>query len=303
MIARHLTVGGGVCFAQWSKGTNRQVIRSRFTELGLTNFIPEDRTPMSCLRAALDDTFQPPSKDVRYVVRPTKGDTPGFAVVEEHPDKATAGSDWGTVVATCTMDDDERVELDPFDAEKRAAIRTHMASSAEWYTTTAVSKSFVRLIEHFGGVTLRDAGGVYWLNDDVLDRWAAVADAFEQASPTEEDKPKNKIHVLRVVADEQMVRAVGDALTAEVESTLATIENELAAGELKESACETRLRRTGKLMEKVRRYETAFGEHLSKLTAACNRTGQAIAMASLQASAAAISQPHAASDVLSFAAA
>jgi hypothetical protein len=88
------------------------------------------------------------------------------------------------------------------------------------------------------------------------------------------------------VADEEMVRAVGDSLTAEVEAAIAQMEAELALGNLQERACLTRLKQAGRLNEKVQRYEQAFDSPLTKLREACQRAASAAAMAALQASAA-----------------
>jgi hypothetical protein len=127
-------------------------------------------------------------------------------------------------------------------------------------------------------------GGVYWLNDSELADWTRIAGVFETASRP--GQTSTTVYSLRVVADEEMVRAVGDSLTAEVEAAIAQMEAELALGNLQERACLTRLKQAGRLNEKVQRYEQAFDSPLTKLREACQRAASAAAMAALQASAA-----------------
>jgi hypothetical protein len=175
--------------------------------LGLSDYTPEPRTPMSCLRAVLDDVYTPPDKEEKYVIRPHKNSVPGFAVVAERPkEHAEAGDDWGKIVAIAGLADDGGLKLDPYDYEKLEAITAGMKGAAQWLSGGAVTKSLVGLVEHFGGVALRPAGGVYWLNDWALDDWARVADLFEKASAHKDEdgkeQPPTAVYVMRVVADE-----------------------------------------------------------------------------------------------------
>ena len=187
-------------------------------------------------------------------------------------------------------DDSGLVELDPYDYRKLDDIREGMKGAAQWLTAASVAKSLVAINEALGGVTLRPAGGIYWLNEDKLDRWAAVSDLFERASAHQdkdgEDVNPSKIHVLRVVADEQMVRAVGESLTNEITSAVETIEAELNSGELRSEACERRLTKAAKLLEKVKAYEGSFGITLEALHTMLDRAATAAAMATIQSSAA-----------------
>lgn len=119
-----------------------------------------------------------------------------------------------------------------------------------------------------------------------------LAQVFEQASAQKDaegnEQPPNAVYVMRVVADEAMVRAVGDALTAEIETELAVIEQDIASGELKEQACINRLKRAVRLEQRVKRYETAFDAPLSRLREACKQARIATAQATLQDTAASV---------------
>ena len=168
-----------------------------------------------------------------------------------------------------------------------------MESAAQWLTSASVGSALVKLVEeHCDGVALRPSGGVYWVREDRLDEWSQIADVFERASAQgdQDGNPAspNAIYVLKVLADEQMVRAVGDALTAEIAAELAQIEQDVANGDLKEQACVSRLKRVGALESKVKRYEAAFASPLTVLHGAVERASVAVAQATLQTSASTI---------------
>lgn len=286
-----LRVGGAVCLWRIAKSTSLQQVVDGLDMLGLKDFAPEPRTALSCLRAAIDDVFVPPEKDMRYVVRPVKNGITGFAIIAERPkDHARAGDDWGKVVAIAGLDDNGVLSLEPHNQTKYEAIKAGMAGAAEWITATAVGKSLVAIVEKLGGVCLRENGGVYWLNEWSLDLWVKVGDLFEAASARQDGEGNevspSRVYILKVVADEQMVRAVGDALRAEVEHEIAKIENELADSDLTPATCVRRMDKASRIEEKVRRYENAFNEPLTALVDCVQRAGQNAAMAALQASAA-----------------
>lgn len=291
MDTRQLRVGGAVCLWRIAKSTSLRKVKDGLDGLGLAEFTPEPRTPLSCLRAVLDDVYVPSSKEERYVIRPVKNGITGFAVVSERPKEHTdPGDDWGTVIATAGLKDDGGLVLEPYDIDKYQAIEAGMRGAAEWLTAAAVGKCLVGIIEHMGGVCLRGNGGVYWLNDDALDTWVRVGDLFEYASAHQDetgaDVEPSRVYVLRVVADEQMVRAVGDALAVEVEAELSKIEEELAEPDLTPAVCVRRMDKADRIEQKVRRYERAFHEPLTKLVEAVQKASANAAMAALKASAA-----------------
>ena len=290
MTDDRLSIGGAVVFWRLAKSTNRALVDAGLTRLCLEQFTPEARSPLACLRAALPDVY-PAEKGHKQAVRPIKnGVGKGFAVVEENPEDTHAGDAWGTVRATALLQENGVVRLDPPSWECEERLKAGMADAAEWLTAASVGSALVKLVEWCDGVALRPSGGVYWVRDDRLPEWERITEVFEQASAEKDkdgkDQPPNAVYVMRVVADAKMVRAVGDALTSEVEQELAAIEADIADSDLKEQACLTRLRKTGQLESKVKRYETAFDAPLTRLREAVSRTSVAVAQATLQASAA-----------------
>ena len=295
MTDSKLSIGGAVCFWRLAKSTNRGEVKAGLEGLGVGEYVPEPRSPLACLRAVLPEVYPAP-KGCKHTVRPIKnGKTKGFAVVKEKPDDTHAGEAWGEVVATAKIDEKENelgLELDPWNHDNRYRVLEGMEGAAGWLTNASVGTALVNLVEkHCDGVALRPSGGVYWIREDRLDEWTRIADVFESASAKGDSDGKeatpNAIYVLRVMADEQMVRAVGDALTSEVSYEVASIEADVAGGNLGGEACITRLRKTATLEAKVKRYERAFASPLTELQEAVRRAGVAVAQATLQASASA----------------
>lgn len=285
MTETETRIGGAVIYWRLAAETSFPKLARGLRELGLDDFIPQPRTPLSCLRAVLSEMYKPTDKELKYVVRPVKNDHAGFAVVAERPkEHAAAGDNWGKVVVAASLSEETgEVNLDPFDWDQRAEILSRMENAAEWLPVATVGKTLIGLVEKMGGVTLRENGGIYWLDKSELTAWARIGDVVEAAS-SGEGKPSH-VYTMKVVADEQMVRAVGDALASEVESAVAMLESELEAGDLQEQACLNRIKRIAALSEKVGRYEAAFREPLPKLQEACQRAVSAAAMAALQNSA------------------
>lgn len=288
MNDERLQIGGAVIFWKLAKGTHCYRCRQGLAAMDLEQFAPEKRSFASALRAAMEDVYPAP-RGSKYSVRPIEN---GFAVVADDAKFAKPGDPWGKVIARATFSPSEEVTLDPWDPDRAHQLASSISSVREWFSSAAVAKSLVSLIEHFGGVPLRPNGAIYWLKQEHLERWTSVAAVFEAASgghmPGDDSDKKSeptKVHMLRVVADEQMVVAVGDALSEEIESACREIEAELSTGTLGERACENRLQKSNALLQKVRRYEEAFGKPMATLTDAIQRAGTAIAMATLQQSA------------------
>ena len=282
MSESRMRMGGAVCF--WR--IVRQVLRERLAEelerLGFGKYVPEPRKPSACLKEALAEVFPTP-KGQKQVIRPLKnGDGKGFAVVRENPDgEARVGSAWGEVVATALIDEENgTVSLEPYDSEKATQLREAMAEAQRWLTTASVGGMLVNLVDRCDGLCLRDGGGMYWVREDWLETWRNVRAAVESAPVRGEGN--NSVYALTVLPDEEMIRAVGDALTAEVDAQIAAIEAEIAEGNLGEAACDARVKRAGALDRKVKRYEAAFDKPLEALHAALKRTSIAALQAACQ---------------------
>lgn len=278
-----LGIGGCVVLWRITKSTNLESLQTNLTKLGLGQFCPEARSQMSCLRSALDSVFEPNDGE-KISIQPVKG---GFAVVTESRNQdVSAGEDWGTVRAVARIGEDGEVTLDPYNDAGICAIRAAMESVARWVPAASVGKALIKIIEASGGVSLRTEGGVYWLPQEKIAAWEVVANVFTRASAHEdaEGNPAKRtaIYALRVIADDAMIAAVGDALTAEVELELQRIEQELQESDLQDRAIENRITKTSLLLDRVKRFETAFKRPLSALTQQIERTTATLSISRMQ---------------------
>jgi len=286
MSGDRMPVGGSVIWWRLAKSTALDTLSSGFKALGLEDYIPEPRTAMSCLRAALSDRYEVEDKKTeRLVVRSVPK---GFVVVKERPkDDKRSGDDWGEVVATVKLSEDEKeVLLDPWDRDIHDEIVAAMTEAKKWLSSGAVGGALVKIIEVWG-LSLRPNGGVYWLPKDMVSCWDAVSNVIVSASAKKDkdgkDVDPNRVFKLNVEADTDMVEAIGDILQNEVESELSRIEYELQSGNLGQRAIETREARAQHLLNKVSKYEQAFQKKLEGLQEQFARSESAAAMAKLAA--------------------
>src|SRR6185436_6501637 len=91
--------------------------------------------------------------------------------------------------------------------------------------------------------------------------WNQIADAVEQAA----DGALSAVYMLRHRLDHDAIRAVRDAVVAEVQSEAVRIREEVLAGELGTWALETRKRQAADLRNKVLLYEDLLSVGLKDL--------------------------------------
>lgn len=268
-------IGGGVIFWKIAAETSKETVQDGLRDLGLAPMCPVERTKAACVKTALGEIFKPDDKEHRYAVRSNKG---GFVVASErHKEEGLyKGDQWAEVVARVELDENDNVTLYPYDADRLDELHKLVRKQASTYSASAISTCLVELIEFLGGVALRKGGGVYWLNDAQLATWEQIAQVFEQAG-------ENMIHVMRVVADDQMVRAVADSLTEEVTAAVAKLSEDLDS--LTEAQAIRRISEASQMLKKVRNYEAAFQSPLDHLTKAIETLGGQIAIATLTAAA------------------
>ena len=58
--SQKLTVGGAVTYWRLAKSTNRAALADGLRPLGLDRYTPEPRSPLACLRAALQSVYPAP---------------------------------------------------------------------------------------------------------------------------------------------------------------------------------------------------------------------------------------------------
>jgi hypothetical protein len=293
-----LSIGGGIIFWSLAEWSSRETLHNALTPLGLGGSTPRPRQASACLREALSEVFSGP----RLLIRPlSKRD--GFVVVKEergessnsysqellariqsnghaHDGNGQANPDNGQSNATVNID------FQPQHANCSEVLNAFQRQMGLLHREQ-VSGCLVNLIAGMGGTCLRPTGALYWLPGHKLEEWLPIARAVEQAA----FRGKSSVYLLRHPMDAEAVRAIQDAIIAEVQSDAARIHDEVMSGELGERALETRRQQVKELCQKVNLYEDLLNTGLGQLHQVVDKADQAAAAALLLASAVPAEQP------------
>jgi hypothetical protein len=232
--------------------------------------VPEPRPAPSVLRDALEETLGGP----RVLIRPLS-DRDGFSVVREDRGRL-ANSYLTTLVARVSVDEVPTLAFEPLDDRANLvqdAYRKHEAR----VTATQLSSCLVRVVESLGGTRLRPSGAVYWIPGHKLADWAEIAKAVESTS----DGRPSAVYLLRHRMDADAVRAVRDAVVAEVKGEAKRIQEEVASGVLGTRGLENRKGQARDLRDKVLMYEDLSSVGLADLHRTVDEADQAAATAAL----------------------
>jgi hypothetical protein len=286
-----LRIGGANVY--WSLGPSlRSKVVAAFDAHGLKEYTPEPKTPEACLRHALAASIKPAKGD-KVVVRPLE-DKRGFGVhtmPKKCPDDCS--DDRVTHVVTATLPEGGQdwaasaIVFQPCPDQKTYdAIADEYEAAKSTFSVGVMSRALVEVIEnYFHGVSLKPSGGLYWIDKVFLDMWRQFAKAIEGCVVEDYD---SSLYTMPVIAGEEMVRAVGDALTAEIASEVDRIESEVTTVEMNVRVTERHLKRAGELQKKVANYAECFGKPLTELQDMLQRAVAASAMATLKVSAASV---------------
>lgn len=137
-----------------------------------------------------------------------------------------------------------------------------------------LASALVRMLSSFGAVRLRPTGGIYYLPGAKLARWQEAVAVVEGAG-------KNAVYLMQQSLTPETVRAVRDALTAEIEAAAARIEEEILSGDLGERALATRVSEAAALRVKAEAYESILGVGLDHLKGLADKVGQTHLMGTL----------------------
>lgn len=267
MIETSMDIGGAVVFWTAAELTSRQKFQASFDALGLGSYVPDPRPDSAVLRQALEDVYGGP----RTLVRPL-ADRDGFAVVRE--DRGTIENQYHTLLVAKVTG--TRLQFEPVSPRCDDVLRAFWQHRG-LIPSVQLSACLVKVVESLGGTRLRPTGAVYWVPGHRLDAWCEVATAVEQSS---EGKP-SAVYLLRHRFDADAVRAVRDAVVAEVQSEAKRIQEEVFQGDLGGRALETRKRLAQTLRDKVLLYEDLLNVGLEDLHKVVDAADQATATATL----------------------
>lgn len=260
MNVQHIAPSGGVVF--WNAGpTQRELLLERLRQIGLERFVPAERGDSNALRSALKDHCDTRSQRRRgkdKLVQSHKQQSKhGFEVVdvqrgEQFNDYSLdfAAKVEGGVVHVTHGDVDQ--------SQLQELFTTHKST----ITGASVGQSLVAILAHLGGTALRPSGGVYWLPETAIETWQSVVGAIQQAA---RETGGNSVYLLRTLLDESGIRAVKDAIVAEVTEASSGLIAEIRTGGMGDTALTNRQIIAASLHSRVRQYESILGEALDRL--------------------------------------
>jgi hypothetical protein len=143
----------------------------------------------------------------------------------------------------------------------QTAIQAAFDRHKSQLTGAAIGKLLVDVLARAGGTTLRESGGVYWVPEESVQAVERMAAFVEECG----EDGGNRVYLLRTAMDESTVRAVRDAITAEVTKEANAIVNELKENDFGDEALTRRQLAAASLHARVSRYERILGEAMSTL--------------------------------------
>jgi len=262
-----ISASGAVVYWQLHD-TDRAAINARLADLGFERYMVAPRTDSAALKAAIRMTIagNRGRKFDKIILELENSALDGYEVrnVKRGAEENEVSHDFSVKINTGGFVEITRGEF----PSGVSGLQMLYERARRVAPANSVAKSLISIIENdLEGVVLRAHGGVYWVPEHhraTLDKLAA---AVEAASQTPVDGRLNASTVYRVstLIDEGTVRAVKDAIVAEVTAAAEAMRTELAANELGESALTRRKAAAGTLHTRVSRYEEILGEALTAL--------------------------------------
>jgi hypothetical protein len=275
-LEQKLPLNGIVTFWTLADLTQRSVLKDAFEAAALDQFVPEPRPPAGALRDALEEVCG----GSRTLIRPLQT-RDGFAVVREERGDEYQGNSYDVSLTAKIDPETNAIRFHPRD-DRAPKVVEAFNRNLGLLRQHQVSKALVDLLKELGGTThLRPTGGIYWLPDTRLAEWQRAALAVERAAY---QKP-SAVYVIRHQLDADAIRAVRDAIVAEVSAEARRIQEEVTSGELGERALEHRRLEAEALRQKIGLYEGLLDTGLEGLRRAVEEADQAAAAAVLLASA------------------
>ena len=289
-----LPPGNALVVVEPCSATNRQKLQDILDNFGMTEIMPEPTTPKAALRAAMVENFPaPPAKEgIKHRCDPHKNGSEGYKIGAHRPaDALDVGDRYTTAeaIATLRMRYEEQEEpedgkkpkkpkevwtggihLEPYDSDKERAILSYMKHVIDYVPAGKLRETVTAIIEKCGGRRLIEDQPMMWLTVDAVPYFKQIKTQIEAASAQTDhhgnEVPPTRIHVLTIMADEEMARAVIGMLMGVVEKETARVESRLAQPALSvDQACND-IQKAMAVKEELERYETLLRQPLTTLT-------------------------------------
>lgn len=255
----NISISGGVVFWSLSGGTDWQKLFDGCTAAGFQKECADRISFSEAAKAALVDLYQ----NKRVLVRPLPNST-GYAVVDETssalktleynarivcrwPISGKPGQTTMTVTGLAV------------DAQEDAIIRQAIDNQMDVAPHSKVASTLVEIIKTLGGVPLKPNGGVYWIPERAMVRWADAVAAIEKAGPG------NQVFTARTAMDDDAIRAVVSAIRADIGTEVQALAEQAQNGGDNKRSLASRQSKAEALLARVTDYEQLLGVTLQEL--------------------------------------
>lgn len=263
--------------------------QAAFKAANAESLLPKSSTKPAALKAsfsALIDALNVKSRGMPVHITPLREDLVGFEARRVQKGDVENDHEFLMSVVLEENNGNVAVKIAKFDpmllpnvSVLQAQVEERLAKvyleELRYYPVGMISSALQRLVMHLGGISLRQAGGAYFLPSQGMDRFNKVADALEV--------PGGKLRINTVCfplkPTERSYRWVLDSLRKEVAESLSEIEEELkdlGGRKQRSNGMETRLEHATRIDQKISTYESLLNVTLTDLHEAVSTVKNAV---------------------------
>lgn len=268
-MAHHKITAGILTYWELVSFYDRDKVRSGWNALGFDKFVPDQRSPLACLKDALLDA----TSDRDTLVRPLQASN-GYSVVREH-----RGQDENSYVPLFNARIPVGLDYPVFSTagEVVEKVEELYRKHRRLITGAQMSGKLVDIAYHLNGTRLRRNGGLYWLSEDKGDDWDMATTVMVESG----DTPGSQLHLISHEMTPRAVLAVRDGLVHDIQTRVKHLHDEITSGEMGQRGLEARQKEILQLQAKAKEYEVMLDISLGDLRKGLDDLGQAAATASL----------------------
>lgn len=252
------SVAGGITYWRLSGGVNGERLRAAWAARGLPEgLLPLLPSPETALTRAVKK-HEGRRNGATILARPLP-EAQGWVLKHELPTQDKRDLTYSTE-ARVFVDKLGRFGSDRPESELSRAVEAEYPRALGELSASDVSSWLVRMASYVRAVSLRDAGGVYFVPRDTLATWRSVVHALRAAS-------SHAVFEIPAMRGEECVAAVLDALRQECDEEVKRMETEILAAPsgLSKRGIATREQHLDRLRSKVEGYCTLLGARQEEL--------------------------------------
>lgn len=253
-------LAGAITYWRLSGGVNGERLGAAWKERGLPEaLLPTLPSPETALTRAVKK--HEGRRNGTTILARQLPEARGWVLKHETPNADNSDLTYSTE-ARVWVDKLGRFQTDRADSDLSRAVEVEYPRQLAEVSAADVSSWLVRMAAYVTAVSLRDAGGVYFIPRGTLPTWRGMVHAIRAAS-------SHAVFEIPAMRGEECVAAVLDALNAECDEEVKRMEAEITAatGGLSKRGIATREAHLDRLRGKVEGYCTLLGARQEELVA------------------------------------